>query len=85
MIWRFLVAFLMGAGILLAGIWVLRAVSSSGSGQADGEPEDVSDLDVYFVCGECGTEYQVTKVGELSIPRHCGEPMQVERRPRNRG
>jgi len=43
----------------------------------------VADLEVFFVCGECGTEYQVTKVGELSVPRHCGEPMQAERRPRD--
>ena len=45
------------------------------------EPEEVEELDVYFVCGECGTEYKVTRLGELSVPRHCGEPMQVVRRP----
>ena len=46
------------------------------------EPEDVEDLDVFFVCGECGTEFQVTRIGEMQIPRHCGEPMLVVRRPR---
>ncbi len=46
------------------------------------EPEDVQDLDVFLVCGECGTEFHVTRVGEIQIPRHCGEPMQVTRRPR---
>jgi len=45
-------------------------------------PEDVQDLDVYFVCQECGTEYQVTRLGEVQVPRHCGEPMSVVRRPR---
>ena len=40
------------------------------------------DLDVFLVCGECGTEYQVTRLGEIQVPRHCGEPMKVVRRPR---
>jgi hypothetical protein len=44
------------------------------------EPEDVEDLDVYLVCAECGTEFRVSKLGELQIPRHCGEKMQVVRR-----
>ena len=35
-----------------------------------------------YVCGECGTEFQVTRLGEVQVPRHCGEPMQVVRRPR---
>jgi hypothetical protein len=46
------------------------------------EPEDVSELDVFFVCRECGTEFQVTRLGEIQVPRHCGEPMEVVRRPR---
>jgi hypothetical protein len=44
--------------------------------------EDVEDLDVFFVCSECGTEYQVTRLGEVQVPRHCGEPMTVVRRPK---
>ena len=39
-------------------------------------------LDVFFVCSECGTEFQVTRLGEVQVPRHCGEPMNVVRRPR---
>jgi len=35
----------------------------------------------FLVCGECGTEFRVTRLGELQIPRHCGETMQVVRRP----
>ena len=46
------------------------------------EAEDVEELDVFFVCGECGTEFQVTRLGEVQVPRHCGEPMKVVRRPR---
>jgi hypothetical protein len=45
------------------------------------EPEDVEDLGVYLVCDECGTELKVSRLGELQIPRHCGEKMQVVRRP----
>jgi hypothetical protein len=44
--------------------------------------EDVQDLDVFFVCKECGTEFQVTRLGEVQVPRHCGEPMMVVRRPK---
>ncbi len=43
--------------------------------------EDVDDLDVFLVCDECGTEFKVSRLGELQIPRHCGEKMQVVRRP----
>jgi hypothetical protein len=43
--------------------------------------EDVDDLDVFLVCGECGTELKVSRLGELQIPRHCGEKMQVVQRP----
>jgi hypothetical protein len=42
----------------------------------------VTELDVFFVCTECGTEFRVEKLGELQVPRHCGERMRVERRPR---
>jgi hypothetical protein len=31
---------------------------------------------------ECGTEFRVEKLGELQVPRHCGERMVVERRDR---
>lgn len=68
LIWRFLTA-------------MLRSVSAGGGAKAHIDPEDVSDLEVFFVCDECGTEYQVTRVGEVQVPRHCGEPMRVERRP----
>jgi hypothetical protein len=46
------------------------------------EAEDVSELDVFFVCRECGTEFQVTRLGEIQVPRHCGESMEVVQRPR---
>jgi hypothetical protein len=68
------------------GIAMLRSLAMTSPGSASdepapAEPEDVDALDVYLVCGECGTELKVSRLGELQIPRHCGEKMQVERRP----
>ncbi|MGE5225789.1 MAG: hypothetical protein ACM3OO_02835 [Planctomycetaceae bacterium] len=67
------------------GIATIRSFGTPPPGVLDeekppAEPEDVEALDVYLVCGECGTEFRVSKLGELQIPRHCGEKMQVVRR-----
>jgi hypothetical protein len=67
------------------GVANLRALAGPAPGTLDeekppSEPEDVEALEVYLVCGECGTEYKVSRLGELQIPRHCGEKMQVVRR-----
>jgi hypothetical protein len=67
--------------ILVGGVSFLRGVATM-SPKEKIEPEDVAELDVFFVCGECGTEFQVTRLGEIQVPRHCGEPMKVVRRPR---
>ena len=69
------------AVILFAGVSFLRGVSGARPVE-NIEPEDVESLDVFFVCAECGTEYRVTRIGEIQVPRHCGEPMMVVRRPR---
>jgi hypothetical protein len=79
---RILVALGLGYGIWRAGIGVLRSLGGAARPGGPVEPEDVEDLDVFLVCGECGTEFRVTKLGQLQIPRHCGEPMAVVRRPR---
>jgi hypothetical protein len=81
--WFFVVtAALLALVIWRVGIAMLRSLSSPpGSTEpAPAEPEDVEDLDVFLVCGECGTELKVARLGELQIPRHCGEKMQVVRR-----
>jgi hypothetical protein len=80
---RILVAALIGLGIGWLGLKALRAVAGT-AGRDRVRPEDsedVADLAVFFVCGECGTEYQVTRLGEVQVPRHCGEPMRVVQRP----
>ena len=75
-------AALIGLGIGWVGFKALRAVGGA-AGRERVRPEhseDVSDLAVFFVCRECGTEFQVTRLGEVQVPRHCGEPMEVVRR-----
>jgi hypothetical protein len=68
--------------IAFLGLAVLRAIARGGRRERF-DPEDVADLDVFFVCNDCGTEFQVTRLGEIQVPRHCGEPMKVVRRPRH--
>jgi len=84
---RILIAVLLFVGIMAFGIFMTRAMSARRIGEDEerpAEPEDVTELDVFFVCRECGTEYQVTRLGEVQVPRHCGEPMEVVQRPRAR-
>lgn len=79
LLWLVAVAlFVVIAGL---GLVFLRGITS-GPPKERIEPEDVAELDVFFVCTECGTELQVTRLGEIQVPRHCGEPMAVVRRPR---
>ncbi|HEU4354372.1 MAG TPA: hypothetical protein VFT27_02170 [Actinomycetota bacterium] len=72
-------ALLIGVVIAWLGITALRAASGPGPREQP-EVEDVEGLEVFLVCQECGTEFRVTRLGELQIPRHCGEPMNVVRR-----
>jgi hypothetical protein len=74
-------AIVLFAVIAAVGLAFLRGITGGGPREKI-EPEDVAELDVFFVCGECGTEFQVTRLGEVQVPRHCGEPMNVVRRPR---
>lgn len=78
--WLVLSAILVGVVIAWVGLTALRATSGGGPRQRP-EIEDVEGLEVFLVCRECGTEFQVTRLGELQIPRHCGEPMDVVQRP----
>ena len=76
-----LVALAIGLAVFLFGVRMLRRASIPPPSH-EGPAEDVTGLDVFFVCAECGTEFRVEKIGELQVPRHCGERMLVERRPR---
>lgn len=76
-----LVAVLFALAIAGFGVWVLSAIGRNRDATQDAPLEDVDLLDVYFVCENCGTEFRVEKLGELQVPRHCGETMRVEQRP----
>jgi hypothetical protein len=83
MVVRVIVAIALAAVIAFVGFKALRAVGGAApTVRSPDESEDVADLDVFFVCRECGTEFQVTRLGEAQVPRHCGERMDVVRRPR---
>jgi hypothetical protein len=84
-IFRVVMALGIGGVILWLGITALRAASAGPRSAEKTEVEDVDDLDVYLVCRECGTELHVTRLGEVQVPRHCGERMEVVRRPRGTG
>jgi hypothetical protein len=75
------IAVLLALGVMVVILAAFRSVARARGPRQEAEPEDVADLDVFFVCTECGTELRVEKIGELQVPRHCGEPMRVERRP----
>jgi hypothetical protein len=79
--WQIPVAILIAVVIWRVGAGMVRAFSRPAPGSEHPDPEDVEELDVFLICRECGTEYQVTRLGEMQIPRHCGEPMAVVRRP----
>lgn len=78
--WVVLTAIAMAIVIAWIGIRALRA-ASGGEPRTRADVEDVEDLEVFLVCRDCGTEFRVTRLGELQIPRHCGEPMEVVHRP----
>ena len=71
-----------GVVIWRVGIAMIRSIGGASPASRPEQAEDVELLDVFLVCKECGTEYRVTRLGELQVPRHCGEPMAVVRRPR---
>jgi len=77
-----LVAIPIGLLVFLFGVRALLRAGRSPP-RFEGPPEEVGELDVFFVCAECGTEFRVEKLGELQVPRHCGERMLVERRARS--
>jgi hypothetical protein len=79
-VWVIATAVLMAVAIGWLGIVGLRAAAGGGP-RSQPEIEDVEELEVFLVCRECGTEFRVTRLGELQIPRHCGEPMEVVQRP----
>ena len=57
-------AILVGALIWRIGLASLRVVPPQpGAEPPPAEAEDVEALEVYFVCGLCGTEFKVSRLG----------------------
>lgn len=79
--WQIVVAIALAIVIWKVGTGVLRSISTRELPSERPDAENVEQLDVYLVCDECGTEFQVTRLGQLQVPRHCGEPMRAVRRP----
>jgi hypothetical protein len=77
---RVVIAVIIALVILRVGMAMLRSLGGAARAGGPQEPEDVSDLAVSFVCRECGTELAVKRLGEIQVPRHCGEVMAVVRR-----
>jgi hypothetical protein len=77
-----LIAVAMAVMVWRVGMASVRSFSRPGfDHDVPDVPEDVDDLEVFLVCGECGTELKVARLGALQIPRHCGEKMRLERHP----
>ena len=80
MFWQIVIA--IGAGWLL---WktmtsIIRMLADP---PPEPDPSDVSEAEVHFRCGSCGTEVimTVTSNTEDASPRHCREPMDAVWRP----
>lgn len=69
------IAFVMGVGILLAGLWVVRMLATPVPEGAD--PDDVIEVEAPFTCSVCGLRLTVTHAqgDEVQAPRHCREEM----------
>ena len=69
------IAFALGVGILLAGLWVVRMLATPVPEGAD--PDDVIEVQASFVCSVCGLRLNVTHAQgeEVQAPRHCREEM----------
>ena len=70
---RFLIAFLMFAGIIVIGVAWLRSMVNAPP--PDPEATDVLDRNLKYVCTYCGLELRVEKASQEKAPSHCGEKM----------
>ncbi|MFV1970485.1 MAG: hypothetical protein ACC683_05715 [Acidimicrobiia bacterium] len=75
MTFAFIVAVIMGIGILVATIWSIRFIATGPP--PDPDPEAVLEVDVPYVCTVCGLSLTVTEAqgGDITPPRHCREDM----------
>lgn len=80
MFWRVVIAIVVGWLLWKTMTSIIRMLADAPD---EPDPTDVSDAEVHFRCGECGTEVIMTVKSntEDAFPRHCREPMNPIWRP----
>ena len=75
MTFAFVVAVIIGVGILAGTIWSIRFIASGPPPEPN--VEDVREVDVPYLCTVCGMSLTITQAhdGDIEPPRHCREPM----------
>ncbi|GMQ93922.1 MAG: hypothetical protein BMS9Abin12_1404 [Acidimicrobiia bacterium] len=75
MTFAFVVAVLIGIGILAGTLWSVKFIATG----PPPEPnlDEIKEVDVPYVCAVCGMSLTVTQAqdGDISPPRHCREDM----------
>lgn len=77
--WKYVFAPLLGAGIFLWALAMLRSMVNDGRARVDADqqqPRPVTGAErVVYWCEECGTELVLVVEGSGTPPRHCGGRM----------
>ncbi|MEE8485996.1 MAG: hypothetical protein V3S38_05545 [Acidimicrobiia bacterium] len=71
----FVIAVLIGVGLLIVTIWSIRFIAAGPPPEPD--VSDIHEVDVPYVCAVCGMSLTVTQAhdGDIAPPRHCREDM----------
>lgn len=77
--WKYVLAPLLGTGIFLWALAMLRSMVNDGRARVDADqqqPRPVSGAErVVYWCEDCGTELVLVVEGSGVAPRHCGGRM----------
>lgn len=71
----FVIAVVLGLGLLAATIWSIRFIAAGPPPEPD--LDAVREVDVPYVCTVCGMSLTITQAhdGDIAPPRHCREDM----------
>lgn len=77
--WKYVFAPLLGAGIFLWALAMLRSMVNDGRARVDADQQQPRPVEgaerVVYWCEECGTELVLVVEGSGTAPRHCGGRM----------